>query len=135
MIMPRYLYCNMLCVEMQSIVYLKVKQQANIQLAVQAFSHLHKLSLNWHLSKKMGNVIRSMDRGTGAADTLITYLFLYLLPALLECIAVCIVFLVKFRDVGISLVALGGVVAYAVITIVITRWRKKFRFLLITILD
>lgn len=79
----------------------------------------------------MGNVIRSMDRGTGAADTLITYLFLYLLPALLECIAVCIVFLVKFHDAGISLVALGGVVVYALVTVVITRWRKKFRFLII----
>eukprot|EP00953_Heterococcus_sp_UTEX-ZZ885_P026156 14154-Heterococcus_DN1.PRE.4 len=30
----------------------------------------------------MGNVIRSMDRGTDAANNLITYLFLYLVPAI-----------------------------------------------------
>lgn len=57
--------------EMQSVIYLKVKQQANIQLAESAFSHVHSLSLNWHLSKKIGNVIRSMDRGTSAADNLV----------------------------------------------------------------
>lgn len=61
---------------MQSIVYLKVKQQANIQLAVHAFSQIHSLSLNWHLSKKIGNVIRSMDRGTAAADTLVKFLYM-----------------------------------------------------------
>lgn len=57
--------------ELQSIIYLKVKQQANIQLAEQTFAHVHSLSLNWHLSKRMGNVIRSMDRGTAAADSLV----------------------------------------------------------------
>jgi len=113
--------------EMQSVVYLKVKQQANIQLAELAFTHIHSLSLNWHLSKKMGNVIRSMDRGTSAADTLITYLFLYLLPALAECIAVCFVFLFKFSEWKLSITALGGVVLYATVTILITMWRKKFR--------
>jgi ATP-binding cassette, subfamily B, heavy metal transporter len=62
--------------EMQSVIYLKVKQQANIQLAESAFSHVHSLSLNWHLSKKMGNVIRSMDRGTSAADNLVPSILL-----------------------------------------------------------
>jgi ABC-type multidrug transport system fused ATPase/permease subunit len=71
--------------EMQSIVYLKVKQQANIQLAVLAFSHIHSLSLNWHLSKKMGNVIRSMDRGTAAADTLVYMYIIYFLFYLTVC--------------------------------------------------
>ncbi len=108
-------------------IYLKVKQQANIQLAEQAFAHLHQLSLNWHLSKKMGNVIRSMDRGTSAADTLITYLFLFLIPTLVECIAVCFVFLFQFKQWHLSLCAMAGVCVYATITIYITNWRKKFR--------
>lgn len=32
------------------------------------------------LKKKIGQVIRSMDRGTDASDTVVTYLFLYLVP-------------------------------------------------------
>lgn len=64
-----------------------MKQQAYIEIAEQSFAHLHTLSLQWHLKKKMGNVVRSMDRGTDAANNLITYLFLYLVPAIAECIA------------------------------------------------
>ena len=58
--------------ESQSLVFLKVKQQAYIQLAEQTFAHLHNLSLNWHLTKKTGNVIRSMDRGTEASSQLVS---------------------------------------------------------------
>lgn len=65
----------------------RVKKQAYIEIAEQSFAHLHTLSLQWHLKKKMGNVVRSMDRGTDAANNLITYLFLYLVPAIGECIA------------------------------------------------
>jgi ABC-type transport system involved in Fe-S cluster assembly fused permease/ATPase subunit len=113
--------------EMQSMIYLKVKQQANIQLAEQSFTHIHSLSLNWHLSKKMGNVIRSMDRGTVAADTLITYLFLFLVPTILECIAVVLLFLFEFNQWRIGVCAMSGVFLYATMTIYITNWRKKFR--------
>ena len=70
--------------ELQGIVYIKVKQQAAIQLQQTTFSHLHSLSLNWHLSKKTGSVVKSMDRGVEAANTLVTYLFLFLVPAMLE---------------------------------------------------
>jgi ABC-type transport system involved in Fe-S cluster assembly fused permease/ATPase subunit len=112
---------------MQSMIYLKVKQQANIQLAEQAFTHIHELSMNWHLSKKMGNVIRSMDRGTSAADTLITYLFLFLIPTLVECIAVCFLFFFQFNQWKLGVCAFSGVIIYATITIYITNWRKKFR--------
>jgi hypothetical protein len=34
-------------------------------------------------------------RGTDAADTVVTYLFLYLVPAMGECLAVCVIFLVS----------------------------------------
>ncbi len=40
--------------EMQSILYIAVKQQAGIELQTFTFAHLHSLSLNWHLSKKTG---------------------------------------------------------------------------------
>jgi hypothetical protein len=49
--------------ELQTIMYVKVKQQASIQLQELTFTHLHTLSLNWHLSKKTGSVMKSMDRG------------------------------------------------------------------------
>ena len=56
-----------------------------------------------------------------------TYLFLYLLPALGECLAVCIVFLVHFRQWELSLLLFSSLVLYGLVTIKITLWRKKYR--------
>ncbi|CAM9100534.1 unnamed protein product, partial [Phaeothamnion confervicola] len=113
--------------EGQSLVYLKVKQQAYIEIAEQTFRHLHNLSLQWHLNKKMGNVIRSMDRGTDAANNLVTYLFLYLVPAIGECVATVIIFYVKFKDWKLATMAFCSLTVYGYATVKITLWRKKFR--------
>lgn len=83
--------------EGQSLVYLKVAQAAYGELSEAAFRHLHSLSLDFHLRKKMGETLRSMDRGISACDTLMKYLFLWLLPALLECLVVCIIFAAYFQ--------------------------------------
>jgi ABC-type transport system involved in Fe-S cluster assembly fused permease/ATPase subunit len=62
------IYCTFILVnkvmkEMQSVVYLRVQQTAFIEISETTFAHVHKLSLEWHLKKKMGDVLRSMDRG------------------------------------------------------------------------
>ena len=70
---------------MQSLFYLKVAQAAFVQLSEVSFYHLHSLSLDWHLRKKLGEVIRSMDRGILAVSSFlvhcirqpITYTFVY----------------------------------------------------------
>ncbi|CAN0345128.1 unnamed protein product, partial [Hapterophycus canaliculatus] len=107
--------------------FARVKQQAYIEIAEQSFAHLHTLSLQWHLKKKMGNVVRSMDRGTDAANNLITYLFLYLVPAIAECIATVIVFYVNFDDWRLATMAFVSLSLYGYVTVRVTLWRKKFR--------
>jgi len=113
--------------EGQSLLYLKVSQAAFVQLAEKSFHHIHSLSLDWHLKKRLGDVIRSMDRGILACDTLMKYLFLWLLPAIGECIVVCIIFATYFRYFPLSVTVFFFVLAYIVMTIVLTLWRKKFR--------
>ena len=113
--------------EGQSLMYLKVKQAAFIQLSQTAFGHLHTLSLDWHLRKKLGEVLRSMDRGISACDTLMNYLFLWLIPAIAECIIVCIIFATYFQYLPLAVTVFYFVFVYVVWTIVLTVWRKKFR--------
>ena len=113
--------------EMQTILYIKVKQQASIELQEMTFTHLHTLSLTWHLTKKTGSVMKSMDRGVEASNQLITYLFLFLIPALAECLAVVILFFTSFRQWWLGILVFVGVSLYSIITILITQWRKKFR--------
>lgn len=113
--------------EGQSLIYLKVAQAAFVQLSETAFVHLHSLSLDWHLRKKLGEVIRSMDRGIAACDTLMKYLFLWLVPALVECMVVCIIFATYFQYLPMAVAVFYFVWMYIVWTIVLTLWRKKFR--------
>jgi len=122
-----FVFASKVLKELQGLIYLKVKQAAYIEIAERTFTHLHSLSLQWHLQKKMGNVIRSMDRGTEAANTLVTYLFLYLVPSLAECFAVCVVFALTFKVWKISILAFLSVIIYGIVTVVITQWRTKFR--------
>ena len=113
--------------EAQTLLYVGVKQQASIELQEMTFSHLHKLSLSWHLSKKTGTVMKSMDRGVEASNQLVTYLFLWLVPAIAECIAVAVLFLFEIKQWILSVIVFTGVSLYAFFTIYITLWRKKFR--------
>lgn len=113
--------------ECQSLVYLKVAQAAFVQLSEVSFYHIHSLSLDWHLRKKLGEVIRSMDRGILACDTLMKYLFLWLVPAIAECILVCVIFASYFDYLPLALTIFVFVFIYMTWTIVVTLWRKKFR--------
>ena len=97
--------------ELQNVIYLGVKQAAYAEIAQQTFAHLHSLSLEWHLKKKMGNILRSMDRGVAAADTVVSYLFLYLGPSVIECFIVFVIFYSHFDLPALSATAF---IAFAV---------------------
>jgi ABC-type multidrug transport system fused ATPase/permease subunit len=107
--------------EAQSLVYLRVGQAAFVQLSELSFNHLHSLSLDWHLKKKLGEVIRSMDRGIAACDMLMKYLFLWLVPAIAECILVTIIFASYFNYFPLAVSVFFFVLTYIVWTILVTR--------------
>eukprot|EP00934_Nitzschia_sp_Nitz4_P006888 Nitzschia sp. Nitz4//scaffold217_size45653//21347//24329//NITZ4_007224-RA/size45653-snap-gene-0.78-mRNA-1//1//CDS//3329542237//6878//frame0 len=113
--------------EGQSLIYLKVAQAAFVQLSETTFVHLHNLSLDWHLKKKLGEVVRSVDRGVAACDTLMKFLFLWLIPALVECAVVCVIFATYFQYAPLAVSVFYFVWFYIVWTILVTLWRKKFR--------
>ncbi|KAF4323550.1 hypothetical protein BBO99_00003098 [Phytophthora kernoviae] len=113
--------------EMQSLIYLKVKQTAYIELATLTYEHVQSLSYDWHVQKKLGDVLRSMDRGVESANSVVSYVFLYLIPTLAESVVVIIIFAMHFELAGLSFVAFSSLVVYAYITIKITLWRKKYR--------
>lgn len=113
--------------ELQNFVYLDVKQTAYREVAARTFRHLHQLSLNWHLSKKTGRALRSMDRGIRSANTVVTYLFLSLGPTVVEWIVTCVIFLTKFGAPLVALVGFVSFIVYVILTFSLTKWRKKIR--------
>mmetsp|Transcript_14914 Transcript_14914/g.27143 ORF Transcript_14914/g.27143 Transcript_14914/m.27143 type:complete len:916 (+) Transcript_14914:127-2874(+) len=113
--------------ECQGLLYLFVAQAAFVELSEVTFEHLHNLSLDWHLQKKLGQTIRSMDRGIGACDSLMRYLFLNLIPATGEMLIVVIIFASYFDYFPLAVAVFAFVFVYALLTILLTLWRKKFR--------
>ncbi|CEG38765.1 atp-binding cassette superfamily [Plasmopara halstedii] len=113
--------------ELQSLIYLKVKQTAYIELATLTYEHVQSLPYDWHVQKKLGDVLRSMDRGVESANNVVSYVFLYLIPTLAESGVVIVIFAMHFELAGLSFVAFSSLVLYAYFTIKITLWRKKYR--------
>lgn len=113
--------------ELQSFVYIPVQRTAYIEIADFSFAHIHSLSLDWHLRKKMGNVIRSLQRGLQAAQQTMQYIFLYLIPTIAEGIAVVLIFLLHFRNASLAVLVFINLWLYCYVTVKITIWRKKFR--------
>mmetsp|Transcript_18273 Transcript_18273/g.38376 ORF Transcript_18273/g.38376 Transcript_18273/m.38376 type:complete len:950 (+) Transcript_18273:92-2941(+) len=113
--------------ECQGLLYLFVAQAAFVELSEVTFEHLHNLSLDWHLRKKLGETIRSMDRGIGACDSLMRTLFLLLLPAIGETVVVIFIFASYFDYFPLAVTVFAFVYVYALLTILMTLWRKKFR--------
>lgn len=55
----------------RSFLWIKVQQFTDRVVQVRLFAHLHSLSLRWHLSRKTGDVLRSIDRGTSSINSLL----------------------------------------------------------------
>ena len=111
---------------LRNIVFERVGQDATRALAVDVFHRLHRLSLRFHLARRTGQITKVIDRGTKSIDVMLYFLLFNIAPTVIELVAVTIIFYTHF---GIGLVAatLASVVAYIVVTRVITEWRTKLR--------
>jgi ATP-binding cassette subfamily B protein len=90
------------------------------------FTHIHQLSLRFHLERRTGALTRLIERGTKSIDTMLYFLLFNIFPTVIELTAVCLLF---WRGFGPELVAatLVMVVAYIVYTQRITDWRAALR--------
>lgn len=115
----------LLFTELRDTVFARVQQHVIRVVGVKVFNHLHHLSLRFHLSRQTGGVNRSIERGTRAIDTLLSYLLFSLVPTLFEIGLVTIILWNLFNG-WFALVTLMTVAAYLVFTFTITEWRTKF---------
>ena len=111
---------------LRNITFERVGQEATRTLAEDTFRRLHELSLRFHLSRRTGEVTKTIERGTKSIDTMLYFLLFNIAPTIVELTAVAVIFYLNF---GFELVAATGgtVVAYIAITRWITEWRSKLR--------
>jgi ATP-binding cassette subfamily B protein len=111
---------------LRNVVFERVGQEATRRLAGNVFSHLHQLSLRFHLERRTGAVTKVVERGTKSIDTMLYFLLFNIAPTVLELAMVMQIFATSF---GGWLVAatLAMVVVYIAFTRWVTDWRAKLR--------
>lgn len=111
---------------LRNTVFEKVGQDATRRLAIVTFTHLHQLSLRFHLERRTGAVTKVVERGTKSIDSMLYFLLFNIAPTILELGLVLQIFGSKF---GWWLVAstIAMVVIYIAFTRWVTDWRAKLR--------
>jgi len=112
--------------ELRDIVFAKVAQRSIRKVALKTFRHLHSLSLRFHLERQTGGVSRDVERGARGIDSLMSYVVFSIVPTLFE-MALVGAILIKKYNIWFGLITLGALIAYIVLTVVITEWRTHFR--------
>lgn len=111
---------------LRNIVFERVGQDATRRLATNVFTHLHQLSLRFHLNRRTGEVSKIIERGTRSIDVMLYFLLFNIAPTIIELAAVLVIFQLKF---GFGLVAATSimVVIYIIFTRKVTDWRNALR--------
>lgn len=112
--------------EAREYVFAPVAQQAQRAIATETFTHLHRLSLRYHLAKRTGGLSRIIERGVRAIDFLFRFLLFNIGPTLLQLVIAGVAFAVAY-NIWFALIAVVVVVTYVAFTVITTEWRLKFR--------
>jgi ATP-binding cassette subfamily B protein len=112
--------------EVRNAVFIKVSRRAMRRVGLRIFRHLHALSLRFHIDRQTGGLSRSIERGTNAIDTLLTFALFNIVPTIVELILTAVV-LWRLFAIQYALLTLGTVILYAAYTIRISNWRLSLR--------
>ena len=112
--------------ELRDAVFVRVGQRALRALALETFTHIHRLSLRYHITRKTGGLSRIIERGVKGVDFLLRFLLFSIGPLTLELILVSLFFAVYFGW-AYMVVVVGTIYLYVTFTFKITEWRVKIR--------
>lgn len=112
--------------DLRDMIFAKVTQGMIRKVSIEAFHHLHNLSLRFHLERQTGGVTRDIERGSQGISVVINYLLFRIAPTLIEILLVGGILLVQF-DWVFALITVGVLLIYIALTVVITEWRTKYR--------
>ena len=112
--------------ELRDAVFVRVGQRALRSLALETFTHIHRLSMRYHITRKTGGLSRIIERGVKGVDFLLRFLLFSIGPLILELTMVAIIFAVMF-NVWYMAVVVVTIWAYVTYTFKVTEWRVKIR--------
>ncbi len=112
--------------QLRDVIFAVVGQRALRRLALETFTHIHRLSLRYHLTRKTGGLSRIIERGVKGVDFLLRFLLFSIGPLVLELVLIAAV-LVWWFDAWYLAAIVVTIGAYVWFTFAITEWRVKIR--------
>ena len=112
--------------QLRDVIFAKVGQRALRQLALETFTHIHRLSLRYHITRKTGGLSRVIERGVKGVEFLLRFLLFSIGPLVLELLMIMTVLVVLFDAWYLAAVA-ATIAAYIWFTFKVTEWRVKIR--------
>lgn len=110
----------------QNWLWLPIGQRVAREISLSTFTHLHHLSLNFHISRKTGEALRAMDRGTSSVITLLNHLVFQIFPIWVNIILISI-FTACIYTPLFGLILFLTMSLYVYVTVTVTERRTKFR--------
>ena len=112
--------------ELRDAVFAAVQQRAVRRVALSTFTHLHGLSLRFHLDRQTGWLARAIERGTRGIEQVLRLAVFNILPTLLE-VGLVTAILWRLFDWRFATVTFAAVGLYLAFTLIFTNWRVRFR--------
>ena len=112
--------------QLRDVIFARVAQRALRQLALETFTHIHRMSLRYHITRKTGGLSRIIERGVKGVEFLLRFLLFSIGPLVLELLMIGIVLWTLF-DFWYLAVVVGVIAAYVAFTFKVAEWRVKLR--------
>jgi len=117
---------NVLFSELRDVIFVRVRCHAMRQLSNNVLTHLHNLSLRFHLERQTGAISADLERGTRSVSSILNYLVFTILPTLVEFLLIGLIFFTGY-DSKFVILTFAIVIIYIAFTVAVTEWRMEFR--------
>ena len=112
--------------ELRDAIFVRVGQRALRALALETFTHIHRLSMRYHITRKTGGLSRIIERGVKGVDFLLRFMLFSIGPLILELALVAGIFWTLFGWQYMAVVLIT-ITLYILFTFRVTEWRVKIR--------
>ena len=112
--------------QLRDAIFARVGQGALRALALETFTHIHRLSMRYHITRKTGGLSRVIERGVKGVDFLLRFMLFSVGPLILQLLLIMGVLFFTF-DVWYLIVVAGTIGIYVWFTFAVTEWRVRIR--------
>jgi len=112
--------------ELRDSVFSRVRYRVMHTLSTRVLSHLHALSLAFHLERRTGSIAKDLSRGTSSLSTITNLLVFNIVPTMAEFLLVAGILLNGYGW-HYTVVVVTTVGLYVAFTLLFSGWRMRFR--------